>query len=167
MKYWNIRSFRTFRGEKVMSVLGRRLALVSRDLLGMSSVCACRGEDQTHTSKSFSFKKVNSHSLSFRGEATQFKKVNSDSSSFQGEVTQPCQKLASWRHSDCRATMTLDKCFYTRCHCLAGTNLGKCLYFVSGIWLPWGNSLSLARQSVRQRHAFKAPQHQVCLCLTF
>ena len=26
-----------------MSVLGRRLALVSRDLLGMSSVCACRG----------------------------------------------------------------------------------------------------------------------------
>ena len=27
-----------------MSVLGRRLALVSRDLLGMSSVCACRGQ---------------------------------------------------------------------------------------------------------------------------
>ena len=32
------------RVETVMSVLGRRLALVSRDLLGMSSVCACRGK---------------------------------------------------------------------------------------------------------------------------
>ena len=32
------------RGKTVMSVLGRRLALVSRDLLGMSSVCACRGK---------------------------------------------------------------------------------------------------------------------------
>ena len=38
IKYFAILERRT-----VMSVLGRRLALVSRDLLGMSSVCACRG----------------------------------------------------------------------------------------------------------------------------
>ena len=69
--------------------------------------------------------------------------MNSDSPSFQGEVTQPCQKLASWRHSDCRAIMTLDKCFYTRCHCLDWTNpRNACtLYQVFGyrgvILFPW------------------------------
>ena len=37
-----------------MSVLGRRLALVSRDLLGMSSVCACRGEMKINLLKVYS-----------------------------------------------------------------------------------------------------------------
>ena len=37
-----------------MSLLGRRLALVSRDLLGMSSVCACRGEMEINLLKVYS-----------------------------------------------------------------------------------------------------------------
>ena len=39
-----IKYFAILERQTVMSVLGRRLALVSRDLLGMSSVCACRGK---------------------------------------------------------------------------------------------------------------------------
>ena len=37
-----------------MSLLGRRLALVSRDLLGMTSVCACRGEMKINLLKVYS-----------------------------------------------------------------------------------------------------------------
>ena len=55
-----------------MSVLGRRLALVSRDLLGMSSVCACRGENTITATMICLFLQENTllFTLSFLGRNT-------------------------------------------------------------------------------------------------